>query len=244
MIGIIIQARTGSRRFPRKIYEDLNGKYTLQRVLEGCKGSKLVNRIVLAMPEYDKEEFYERSAKGEFKPYCDSRFGVYFGSSDDLIDRYFNAAIKYDISLIVRITADCPTIQPEIIDRMLIEYLKNGHNGFMGNNEFVSSIAYPHGTDVEIFPLWLLAEIHREIDDRYDREHVTKCIYRDRTKYSVREFHNKPPNPVLDMKFKDFAFDTQKDLEVLLELTKYYDEYKDLDTAIKMTKYTDNKGRG
>lgn len=241
MIGIIIQARTGSSRFPRKIYEDLNGKYTLQRVLEGCTKSKLANLIVLAMPEYDEAEFTDRLTSGQFKDCVDNRFRTYFGSSDDLVDRYYQAAQRGQIDLIVRVTADCPLIQADIIDKMLIEYLRKGHNGFMGNNECIGPVPYPDGTDVEIFPFWMLADVHMNVKDPSDREHVTPYMYRDRTRYNVYEFHNKVPNPVISMKFQGFSFDTDKDYEVLMDLTKHYDQHKDLNMAIHLTPYRKNK---
>lgn len=243
MIGIIIQARTGSSRLPKKIYKDLNGKYTLQRVLGECKKSKLVNRIILAMPEYDSAEIKKRMYQGELKDCIDGRFRLFFGSSEDLVDRYFKAATKFDIHLIVRITADCPTTQAKLIDSMLIEYMKNGYNGFMGNNECVSSIPYPDGTDIEIFPLWMLAETHRDATLQQDREHVTPYMYKNRSKYNVYEFHNKEPNPVIDMKFTGFSLDTQQDYELLTEMIKHYDQYNDLNKAIELTEFRDNKGK-
>lgn len=236
MIGIIIQARTGSSRFPRKIYQDVNGKTTLTRVLEGAKSSELAGKIVLAMPEYDANEYFSLQARDTFKSGVDERFSVYFGNADDLVDRYFQAARKHGIDLIVRVTADCPLIQGKIIDEMLIEYLKKGYNGFMGNNELVSSVPYPDGTDVEIFPYWMLAETWQLTHDPYHREHVTPFMYRRGTEYSIHEFHNKRPNSKISMRFKDFSFDTQEDYELILKITAEYDRHGDLDKAIKETK--------
>ena len=124
MIGVIIQARTGSTRFPRKIYEDINGKCTLERVLEGVKKAEIPNKIILAMPKCDDQEFINLLASGVFESAIDDRFDMYFGDPDDLVDRYFQAARLHGIDLIVRVTADCPLIQGKIIDEMLIEYLK------------------------------------------------------------------------------------------------------------------------
>jgi len=231
-IGVIVQARTGSTRFPNKIYKDLNGKYTLQRVLEGVTGAQLPHCIILAMPEYNKQEFSNRSVKGEFDKIVDDRFDTYFGHPDDLVDRYFKAARKNNIDLIVRITGDCPMIQGMIIDEMLYEYLKNGYSGFMGNNCLVSPLPYPLGTDVEIFPYWMLAETYQLAKDPSDREHVTPFMYRRGTEYNIHPFLNKRPNTMISTKIYDFSFDTQDDYALLQALTAEYDECGDISKAI------------
>lgn len=233
MIGVIIQARTGSNRFPRKTYQDINGKYTLQRVLEGVKAAAIPQKIILAMPEYDKKEFLERDSKSEFVNVVDARFSVYFGDSDDLVDRYFQAARRVGLSLIVRVTADCPLIQGNIIDEMLMEYLSKGYNGFMGNNGLVSPNPYPDGTDVEIFPYWMLAETWKFAHDPQMREHVSPYMYRVGTKYDIHPFLNNRPNTQISQKIKDFSFDTKEDYDMLLALTREYDKHGDLNKAIK-----------
>lgn len=224
MIGVIIQARTGSNRFPRKIYEDLSGKYTLQRVLEGVRSAVLPHKIILAMPQYDQEEFEERREKGELKKCIDNRFLTYFGSSDDLVDRYFQAARQNGIDLIARVTADCPMIQGTIIDEMLLEYSKNNCNGFMGNNALVSSVPYPDGVDVEIFPYWMLAETWMSSKDSLEREHCAPFMYSRNRPYSIYEFKNLRPHPVLTNKHKDFSFDTDADRQLLIKICGEYDK--------------------
>jgi len=223
MIGVIIQARTGSTRYPRKIYKDISGKSTLVRVLEGVMKADLPHKIVLAMPEYDREEFFKANDSGS-TAFADERLGLYFGHPDDLVDRYFQAARTFDLDLIVRVTGDCPLIQSKIIDEMLCEYLKNGYNGFMGSNELVSDVPYPDGTDVEIFPYWMLAETHQLTKDPEHREHVTPFMYRRGTGYNIHAFHNHRPNTIIPMHFPNFSFDTEEDFRLLSRLTGFYDE--------------------
>ncbi len=225
MIGIIIQARTKSTRFPNKIYEDLSGKTTLYRTLESATRNKIPHVIILAMPEYNEKEFYIRRAVGEFDGAIDDRFCTYFGDSDDLVDRYYRAANKYDIDLIVRLTADCP-FGGTMVDEMLCEYLKKGYNGFMGCNEAVSELPYPDGLDVEIFPYWMLVETMQLTKDPIYREHVTLFMYRRGTEYSTHSFLNMKPNSIITMKYNNFSFDTVEDKYLLLEITKNYDKVK------------------
>lgn len=232
-IGIIIQARTGSSRYPRKIYEDISGKNTLQRVLCGVKDTKVPHKIILAMPKYDEAEFNQRMTSGEFSTCIDRRFSTYFGDPDDLVDRYFGAAKKHCLDLVIRITADCPLVQGKIIDEMLIEYLRNRYNGYMGNNRLVSKIPYPDGTDAEIFPFWMLAETHRLTTSSHDREHATSYMYREDSVYKIYRFTNKEPNTVINMKYQDFSFDTVEDYELIKKIATAYDECDDLNRAIE-----------
>jgi spore coat polysaccharide biosynthesis protein SpsF len=241
MIGIIIQARTGSTRFARKIYEDINGKNTLQRVIEGTNKSELAHKIILAMPRYDEDEFRKRQNDPDScigSRFADvNRFETYFGDPDDLVDRYFNAARLHSVDLIVRVTADCPLVQGKIIDEMLIEYLKKGYNGFMGCNELVSPLPYPDGVDVEIFPFWMLAETRQLTQDPVHREHVTPFMYRRGTEYNIHSFLNCRPNTMISMRFKDFSFDTPEDLTNIKHIVTEYDKHGDLDKAIKECKF-------
>lgn len=244
MIGVIIQARTGSTRFPRKIYEDINGKNTLCRVLEGVTSAEIPNKIILAMPRYDETEFHKMVQSGAFYKATDERFATYFGHPDDLVDRYFQAARQYNIDLIVRVTADCPLIQGKIIDEMLSEYLKKGYNGFMGNNELISEVPFPDGVDIEIFPFWLLAETHQLTQDPGHREHVTPFMYRRGTEYNLHGFKNCRPNTQISMKFNDFSFDTHEDLMLIKALVKQYDKHGDLNKAIYDTNFQIREWKG
>jgi spore coat polysaccharide biosynthesis protein SpsF len=233
MIGIIIQARTQSTRFPRKIYEDINGKYTLQRVLEGATRASVPNKIILAMPEYDKSEVEERAARGEFIKFTDERFCTYFGSADDLVDRYFMAARENSIDTVVRITADCPFSQGNIIDDMLIEYFKNGYRGYMSNRPTANNkFPFPDGIDVEIFSWWLLAETHMLAKDPLHREHCCPYMYRPGTQYSVYTFENCEPRKTISTRFPDFSFDTPEDLVLIKKIADNYDKHADLNRAI------------
>lgn len=235
MIGIICQARTKSTRFPRKIYEDINGTYTLQRVLKGLTASQLPHKIILAMPKYDESEFMERLERGDFIGCIDNRFATYFGSSDDLVDRYFQAARKFGVDTVVRCTADCPLVQGSLIDEMLCEYLKNNYNGFCSNIYTVSDVPYPCGISAEIFPYWMLAETWQLTKDPYHREHVTPFMYRRGTQYNIHSFRNCKPNSIISTRFPDFSFDTPDDLSLIKAICENYDKHGNLDLAIKET---------
>jgi spore coat polysaccharide biosynthesis protein SpsF (cytidylyltransferase family) len=232
MIGIIIQARTGSKRFPRKIFADINGRYTLQRVLDGVKESKMAHKIILAMPEYDRKEIKERIEKGELNETLMHRgFSVYCGEPDDVLKRYYDAAGINGIDLIVRITADCPFIQGIIIDEMLTEYLSKGYTGYMCNR--IKKPIYPSGYDVEIFPWWMLVYTHMNAATPEDREHVTTFM-RKLGPDLIHPYTNHNKKTTLSNRFEDFSLDTMEDYELIKKIAVGYDKYGDLNKAIEM----------
>ena len=232
MIGIIVQARTKSTRFPRKIFAEIGEKYTLQRVLDGVTGSKLAHKIILAMPDYDRDEITERVKSGELNKYVGHRgFSVYCGDPDDLVKRYYDAAGINGLDLIVRVTADCPLIQPGIIDEMLNTYLKNGYNGYMYNRlDPTFNNVYSDGLDVEIFPWWMLVDTMKNATSKSDREHVTLFMKREHRVYS---FANAEPNTVITTKHPDFSFDTEEDYELIQKIAVEYDRLGDLNKALE-----------
>lgn len=227
MIISIIQARTGSTRFPRKIYEDLNGKAAIQRVLRSVSDNKLVDYIILAMPEYDKAELYRLLENGFFKECTDKRFRTYFGDSDDLIARYYNAAKSVNAEgadLVVRTTADCP-FGGVLIDEMLREYLRLGYSGYMANTESISRASYQDGVDCEIFPMWLLEEATLSAKTKHQREHVTPYFYDGSSKCNRFPYDNLAPHTTIPDKFYNFSFDDGEDRNLIIELCKNYDKY-------------------
>jgi len=232
MIGIIIQARTRSKRFPRKIFADINGRYTLQRVLDGVKNSKMAHKIILAMPEYDRKEIKKRIEKGELNDCLMHRgFSVYCGEADDVLKRFYDAAGINGIDLIVRITADCPFIQGIIIDEMLTEYLSKGYAGYMYNR--IKNPIYPRGCDVEIFPWWMLAYTHMNATKPEDREHVT--LFMRRLEHDlIYSFTNHNKKTVVSNKFENISLDTPEDYELIKKIATGYDAHGDLNKAIEM----------
>lgn len=233
MIGIIIQARSESCRFPRKIYENINGKYTLQRVLEGCTKSQIPNKIILALPEYDRTEIENRANLGEFLNFTDDRFHLFFGSESNLTERYFFASRKFGLDLIIRITADCPLIQGFLIDEMLQKYLKNNYRGYCGNMTVASPFPYPDGLDIEIFTYQMLAETYQSAKDPKHLEHCTSYMYRPDTGFTIYPFFNTVPNTTISTKYPDFSFDTEEDLQLIKAICAEYDVHENLNLAIE-----------
>lgn len=162
-IVAIIQARVGSTRLPNKINLDLWGKTVLQRVVNRVSKSLHVNLVALAMPNtiMDSKTFREMDTTG------------YLGSETDVLGRYYRCAKELNADVIVRITADCPLIDPFIIDETISHYMKGGYD-YVSNR--LERPGFPDGQDVEVFSMQALDVADNFSGDNYDREHVTPYI--------------------------------------------------------------------
>ena len=162
-IVAIIQARVGSTRLPNKINLDLWGKTVLQRVVSRVKKSRYLETVVLAMPDtlMDSRTFHEMYMDG------------YLGRENDVLNRYWKCAKMFNADIIVRITADCPLIDPFIIDRT-IGFFFNRDYDYVSNR--LERPGYPDGQDVEIFRMEALDLAEDFARDKSDREHVTPYI--------------------------------------------------------------------
>lgn len=157
-IGLIIQARLNSTRFPKKILADFFGKTILETVVERCYEAKLIDKIVIAAPHILGVCLNEE---------------LFIGSENDVLDRYYQCAKKYGFEIICRITSDCPLIQPYEIDRCINRLLERDTH-YVTNRP-----AAFDGNDVEVFTFHALEKASKESISLEDREHVTPYIKRD-----------------------------------------------------------------
>lgn len=160
----VIQARRQSTRLPDKILLPLSGKPVLQHVVERCQRIEGVSEVVVAAPDNEHE-----SSLGELVETCGARF--HQGPLNDVLSRYWGAVQNSDCSLIMRVTADCPLIDPDLCGALIAKTLeKNADYGGLGG--------WPHGLDCEVFTRALLGKTHREAKSPQDREHVTLWMKR------------------------------------------------------------------
>jgi spore coat polysaccharide biosynthesis protein SpsF len=156
-IGVIIQARMGSNRLP-------------EHVLERVKQSKLIDEIIVATTTHERDSVIEAEALR-----CGVK--VFKGSEEDVLSRYYYAAIENDLDVIVRVTSDCPLIDPRILDEV-IEYYKANDYGIITNagNDLLNR-TYPRGLDLEVFSFELIEDAFNNAKEKYEREHVTPYVY-------------------------------------------------------------------
>ena len=150
----ILQCRLTSSRFPRKILEKIEGKTMLQRIIDEVNKCKLVHQLVVAIP------------KGQNIPFESAK--KFEGSEEDVLDRYYQCAKKYEADTIVRITADCPLLHSFMIDNAIQTYI-------LWKTPYIFYCALD-GFDVEVFSFRLLEEAFQNAADPYDREHVTSYM--------------------------------------------------------------------
>ena len=168
-IIVIIQARLTSKRFPNKVIQKIGNLTIIELIFKRLKKSKLTDEIIFAIPSNKKNSKL-------FTHINEIGGQVFRGSENNVLDRYFKIAKKFRASDIIRVTADCPLIDPKIIDRMIQVYLKDRPDYL--NNAF--SPNYSDGFDVEIFSFNALKLAKMEAVTNFDREHVTPYIKRSR----------------------------------------------------------------
>ena len=207
----IIQARMGSKRLPGKCMADLAGKPLLHQVLERIKRCNMLDEIVLATTNKTEDDKLIRIAQN-----C--RVATFRGAENDLVDRYYQAAIEFKADIIVRICADNPVLEPQEIDR-IIEYHKKGENDFSTNTHNINGNGYPDGLGAEVFSFDILKELWKVTETPHNREHPHTYIYEHPEKYKLGTVycpeHFKRPDLVLDV-------NTPEELELLQSIYKYW----------------------
>ena len=165
-IHCIIQARISSSRLPAKIMLNVCGKPLLLHLVERIKKSKIIKKVIVATSKETEDELiYDLCKK--------NKIDVFRGNLKNLLDRYYLCGKKFKSDLIVRVTSDCPLMDVNLIDKMLINYLKNPVD-YLSN---IHPPTYPDGFDVEIFPLEILNKIRKLVKKDYEKEHVTPYIW-------------------------------------------------------------------
>ena len=162
----IIQARLGSTRLPGKVLMDISGESMLSRVVNRTKQAKLLNQVVVATSDRSIDNAVAKEV---------NRLGVsaFRGSENDVLDRYYKAAQMFNADVIVRITSDCPLIDPTVIDKVVKAFLNSDMD--YASNGLVRT--YPRGLDVEAFTISALTKTWRQASKPYERIHVTPYIY-------------------------------------------------------------------
>ncbi len=161
----IVQARMSSRRLKGKVLEDICGRPMLARIVERLSHSTLIDQIVVATSRDSSDEPIARWCAKE-------GVAIYRGELDDVLDRYYNASLTFGARTIVRITADCPLIDPEIVDTV-VERFMDGMYDCAGTDS-----SYPDGLDTEVFTMLTLRRAWQHACWSSEREHVTPYIWK------------------------------------------------------------------
>tara|TARA_B100000212_G_scaffold341958_2_gene326803 strand:- start:62 stop:787 length:726 start_codon:yes stop_codon:yes gene_type:complete len=164
-VVLILQARMGSERLPGKSMMDLCGQPLIYRIIERVKRCNMLDDIVLAIPDNPENEVLKKVADL-------ASVNVYEGSENNVLNRYYEAAKKFNADIVCRIPADNATPEPSEIDKIIKHHLKLKHPGFSSNLAQIFNSGYPDGIGCEVFSFSLLEEVENRENDQKKREHV------------------------------------------------------------------------
>jgi len=170
MIAAIIQARMGSTRLPGKVLKEVKGKPLLMYQIERVRVSKLLDKIIVATSNLPKDDIIADFCKK-------NSIDVFRGNENDVLSRYYECAKKHKADIIVRLTADCPLVDPFVIDRVISMFQKENVD-YAANTVPPETARFPDGSDVEVFSMQALERAFIECSDPHDREHVTFYFWR------------------------------------------------------------------
>jgi len=166
----IVQARMGSTRLPGKVLADIAGVPMLVRTVERARLAKAVHHTMVATTT--------DPADGAIEALCSARgYGVYRGSVNDVLDRYYRAALQASADVIVRLTADCPLLDPALVDLTVRAFLEAQPPADLVVNRLPGARTYPIGLDVEVVSFAALERAWREAVEPNQREHVLPFLY-------------------------------------------------------------------
>ncbi len=198
----VIQARSGSSRFPRKVLTLLQGRPMLAHIIERVSRATLVDGVVVATTDnpHDDEVASLAMTLGAL---------VTRGPEDDVLTRYLLATRQHGAGVIVRITADCPLTDPEVVD-LVIRARTDAGADYASN---VAPATYPDGYDVEALSAECLSRIDREAKLAYEREHVTVRIREHLDDYRTVGVRHDP-----DLSWMRLTVDLPEDLDRIARL--------------------------
>lgn len=210
-IVAIVQAHMRSTRFSQKEMQPVCSTPMIGLLLEILLKAKLIDQIVLATSTDPRNEPLAQSVR-------ELSFGVYQGSEDDMLDRYYQAAKVARADIVVRITGDCPLVDPELVDLVIFLFLKKSV-GYATNTNPPPSC--PNGLDVEFFTFKALENAYKSAEEPRQREHFTPYI-RESDQFTRINLANET-----DCSGERWTVDEPEDLEVVRKVFKHFSLHRD-----------------
>lgn len=202
---VIIQARCGSSRLPGKVLKDISGRTALEQMLNRVSKSQKVDEIIVAttLNKEDQPIVHRVSGLG-----C----RVFAGNSEDVLDRYYQAAKLLKPEYVIRLTADCPLFDWRVLDDAISSLLPETDDLAMLSETF------PDGQDLEIVRFSVLEKIWKKASLASEREHVTLYLRNHRDQFHVQDYVCKLGN----LNAERWTLDEAEDLEMIREVYKYF----------------------
>lgn len=221
-ITAIIQARMTSTRLPGKVLMEVMGRPLLSYQIERLRFSKAIDEVVIATTTNKEDERIVALADSEgLKHYC--------GSEHDVLERYYCAAIACQAENIMRLTADCPLIDPSLLDGMIEVFVAEKADYIFPSSRFAE------GTDSEMFTFSALSKAHYNAKLRSEREHVSRYFHNNPELFRIVKLENKTD----DSKYR-FTVDEKEDFAVVkMIIESLYDVSKSVFGIDKIKQFLD-----
>ena len=209
-IVAIVQARMASTRLPGKVLADIAGQPMLARVVMRARRSKRIDRLVVATSTESQDD--------PIVALCEQmEFEYSRGSALDVLDRCCQAAKDFGARTVVRLTADCPLIDPDVIDQTIKEFFAAEPPADFAANRFPWGRTFPIGLDVEVCTMKALETARREADEQHQREHVMPFLYENPDRFHILHVRNDE-----DYGHLRWTVDTVDDLDFIREIYKRF----------------------
>ena len=210
-ITVMIQARTGSTRLPGKVLSKIENKNMIWHVINRVKKIKSVQQIALITTNEESDQILLDIAK-------DEDIIGFAGDETNVLNRHYQCALKISADPIIRITCDCPIVDPSLVEEMLQFFLTHDY-------DYVSNIhpaTYPDGLDVEIFSFQTLKKVVSSAKLKSEREHVTTYIEKHPELFNTFNFENNE-----DLSNIRLTVDQEEDLELIQNLYSIFSPKND-----------------
>ncbi len=202
----IVQARMASTRFPGKVLADIEGEPMLVREVERAQRAEFVDQLVVATTNEPEDEPIAELCR-------DRGYACYRGSSLDVLDRFYQAAKLHQAAIVMRLTGDCPLIDPGLIDQTIAAFRAADPPVDFAANRLPDEKTFPVGTDTEVCTFAALERTWAEAAQPHHREHVMPYLYEDPDRFRTLLVRS-------DMDYSHYRWtvDTEKDLELVRQV--------------------------
>lgn len=215
----IIQARMSSSRLPGKVLRDIGGQSMLERMLTRVRRSTRIQQVIIATTTDPSDD--------PIAELCQAKGWPYFrGSLHDVLDRYYQTALHFKAATIVRLTADCPLIDPAVIDHTIEQFFLAGVDFAANRLPPPFHRTYPIGMDTEVCSFAALERAWREAQAPYEREHVMPYLYDEPGRFRTLLVNTQP-----DFGHLRWTVDTPQDLEVIQRVFTLFEGRDDFNYA-------------
>jgi len=202
----VVQARTASKRLPGKVLKMVGAQPLIEVLLGRLSESKRIDKIVVATTERPDDDRLAKTVEG-------LGYSIFRGSEDDVLDRFYHAALFFGSKTIVRITGDCPLIDPNLVDGVIELYQETGVD-YASN---VNPPTYPDGLDTEVFSFSALEKAFANAITPYEREHVTHFFTQD------RQLNKANLAAEVDHSLERWTIDYPEDLVVIENILRHFE---------------------